>query len=347
MIVVLDSNAIINDYWLVGRAPRRLLQQARVGQIGLVVPEVVILEVVKHFGEDLDTAVSRRAKADRLMRRLLRGYEVAASVDVLAEVDEYERHLRGALDEDGAQVVWPRAPHEDVAARAVTRGKPFKAGGAGYQDALIWEVVREQAGHDDVALISNNSADFGGDENGGLYATLEEELGRDGLVDRIGRYPTIVAFNIVHLAHAGVYEAELNERINVGYDETLREAVTELVESAGHRELIGVGSIADAANTTITMARIDDLELLAVEEGVPGRFYATLEARGEASLEFPMLQAEAWEMYEDRELDDFELYDDYLGTATMTVKFELTADADYDPDAGELSNYEISWARIS
>jgi len=28
----------------------------------------------------------------------------------------------------------------------------------------------------------------------------------------------------------------------------------------------------------------------------------------------------------------------------MRTRYELTTDADYDPDSGELDNWEISWA---
>jgi hypothetical protein len=35
--------------------------------------------------------------------------------------------------------------------------------------------------------------------------------------------------------------------------------------------------------------------------------------------------------------------DEYLGQAVQSVEFELTADADYDPESGELSNWEVSW----
>jgi predicted nucleic acid-binding protein len=343
MIVILDSNAIIADYWLRTRGVQRLLGQASEGELELVVPEVVLLEVVKHFKADLQKAVAAIETADRGAARMIREFGPRAEIDIEADVAEYERFLRTTLTEAGATFESPSVPHAEIARRAVGRHKPFKSSGVGYPDTLVWELAKEKAAEDEVALISDNDADFGGDsEHGGLDRFLEEELDRAGLAGRVRRYPNVFLFNAAHLAHAGVFEAELARRLeeDAEYESAVGEALGEALEG----QISGPGAVADETNTEVHAAAVESLGLLAVNGAEPEGYYASFTATGRAQIEFPMLQAEAWEDYEDGTLDDFAVGpDEYLGQAVQTIQFELTAEADYEPDNGELTNWEISW----
>jgi predicted nucleic acid-binding protein len=345
--IVLDANAIIRDYWLRGRAARRLLEQAEGEEIDLYVPDVVIAEVLKHFRADLQGAVALREKADDAGRRVMREHPASAPFDIDAEVTVYEAHLRDSLR--AAKIVSPTISHADLAARAVARHKPFKKNGAGYQDTLVWELVRERAREGEVALISNNSTDFGGDETGGLDEYLLTELAREDLVDNVERFPSITAFNAIHLAHAGVHEAELAGRLDgdQGYADAVAADIAELVARDGPEEIGGIGSLADSSTITVADVTVDEVSLLGVNEIGDGDFYASFEARGEVVLDFPMLQYEGWEAYSEGELEDWVVgdLDEHFGQATMRTRFELTADATYDPETGELRDWEISWAR--
>jgi hypothetical protein len=345
MIVILDSNAIIADYWLRSRGFQRLLGQSSEGEPQLVVPDVVLLEVVKNFKADLQSAGEAIVNADRRAGRVIRDFNPREQIDLDASVAEYERFLRETLTDAGATFESPSVPHSEIARRAVGRHKPFKSTGVGYQDTLIWELAKEKAeeDEDEVVLISDNHADFGGDpKRGGLDRFLENELDEAGIGGLITRYPNVSVFNAAHLAHEGVFEAELGRRLDDDAEYTA--AACDALADALQGQISGYGAVADKTNTDVTAAAIEDISLVSVNEASADTYYASFSATGRAQLEFPMLQAEAWGDYEDGTLDDFAPGpDEYLGQAVQRVEFEIAADADYDPESGELSNWEVSW----
>jgi predicted nucleic acid-binding protein len=345
--VILDANAIIRDYWLEGRATRRLLSQVEDvegDEVTVLVPEVVLLEVVKHYRGDLQKAAEALNAADNKAARVLPDLQRSVPVNLDAKVREYEQHLRGRLGDAGVRIVSPQTSHGEMAARAVGRHKPFKSSGAGYQDALIWEVVRESARENNVALISNNHTDFGGDERGGLDQYLIDEIEGVGAAYEVERFPSIAAFNKEYLAHAPAFKVELAERLeDEGYRATVENDVIDAVVEQGPRELDPMGSIDDATTRTVTRVSIRSVELDEVNEATGDTFYATFHVAGEIELEFPMLQSEGWAEYEEGVLEDFSTddSDEAFGTAVLMTPFELDMDADYDPEAGALTNFEI------
>ena len=343
MIVILDSNAVIGDYWLRSRGFARLLGQAELGQIHLVVPDVVMLEVVKHFRSDLQSVAAVLDKADEGAGRVIRDYEPHPGLDVEGYVTAYREFLRATLEGAGAAFETPDVTVEQIAWRAVERHAPFNSKGAGYQDTLVWEVAKEKAAEGDVALVSSNHKDFGGDaETGGLHSFLEEELEGVGRGGRMERFPTVSRFNKEHLEHSGVYHAELAQRLDdPGYEEAAKLAVSEALEGT----VSGSGAVAEPSNTSVLSATVGELRLEDVYDGGHGP-YASFDAVGRAEIEFPMLQDEAWMDYEDGLLENFTADDDeHVGDAVKEIAFELTAEADYNPDTGELSEWEISWIR--
>lgn len=60
----------------------------------------------------------------------------------------------------------------------------------------------------------------------------------------------------------------------------------------------------------------------------------------------PVLYGEAWEAYEEDELDHLSADDpdEHVGTATRTVELELTIDAEYDPATRQLSGFDLTSA---
>lgn len=349
MDVVLDANALIRDYRLRGRQSRRLVEQAEAQEIAIYVPEVVLDEVLKHFRADLQRAAQARETSDSASSRVLEDHDAQPALDIPRLVREYEEELRQTLADAGAEIVSPEVSHGDLGRRAVARHKPFKKNGAGYQDALVWELVRERACEGEVVLISDNKEDFGGDDDGGLDPYLVDELAGEGLDGRVTRVPSIPSFAAVYLANAQVHEAELAARLenDDGYLAAVRAAIEDLFIREGGVEIGGIGAIADDVNTTVETVEIDNVGLISVTESGDGDFYASLEVTGELILEFPMLQIEAWSALEDGTLDDFSVTDpnEHFGDATMRTRFEATVDADYVPDTGELRDWEISWSR--
>ena len=176
MEVVVDTNSIVSDYWLRSKRWRLLLRGAETEQYDLEVLDSVVSETVKHYKDDLRKAVASLATARRQLGRLLPERLVDDDVDVSGETRAYESFLRDRLSSAGASFQYPAANIAEIAEAAIARDKPFKPDGSGLIDALIWSFVLERVNYDDVALISNNHKDFGGDAEGGLHQELKHNL---------------------------------------------------------------------------------------------------------------------------------------------------------------------------
>jgi hypothetical protein len=79
MRIVFDSSVLYDDLRFTLPYSRLLLQAARVGEVGVVVPEIVVLEAEKRFREKVD----KRVRAAETSRRELRELGVEADVDLL------------------------------------------------------------------------------------------------------------------------------------------------------------------------------------------------------------------------------------------------------------------------
>jgi len=76
--------------------------------------------------------------------------------------------------------------------------------------------------------------------------------------------------------------------------------------------------------------------------------WGVFEATAEATYEFPVLYSEAWEAYEEHEIDDLEVDDpeQIVGSASRTVRLQLMIDAQYDPGTRRLSDFELTSADV-
>lgn len=181
--IVLDSNAIIADYWL--RSPSFVLLQEFLKKTGaaLVVPQVVLEEVINHHREELETVKSEMQATHRKATRLFRSFpRVSGHMVALNKSrfrDPYDRFLPAELkNRFGAQIIdYQDIPHREVVARDLKRTRPFQQSGRGYRDALIWETVIRNCIKAGVvtAFITDNTLDFC-DPKGGLHEDLCKDI---------------------------------------------------------------------------------------------------------------------------------------------------------------------------
>lgn len=166
-----------------------LLDGAREGRYRLVVPEVVIAESTKHYGQRLRKALKEInlsiGKQQRELTRLgeppVPLHEVPSRQDAEAT---YAERLRERLDHDGVTVA-ESPPIDDAIAWYVSRRKPFKETGEGLADVVVWLTVLQYAGEaHDVVLLSANVHDFGdGADPAGLAEPLRKDLRSRGIPD--------------------------------------------------------------------------------------------------------------------------------------------------------------------
>lgn len=165
MQIVLDTTSIHGDFFLERPATVEFLQGLHKIPAKLLVPEVVVDEMVRHYRRALEKALGALTDARHDISKL-RAATVppAPSLSVEERADVYRKALLARIAEFGGEVIpYPKIGHKELVARDLAGRKPFDENGRGYRDALIWESVRSKTwgGHERVVFVSNNSTDFG------------------------------------------------------------------------------------------------------------------------------------------------------------------------------------------
>lgn len=170
MIIVIDTTETFTDLRLDG--PNFKLLKAYVSRTSshFFVPSVVFEETVNHFREKLASHVSSASEKVRAIRRITGNESLGTlpSIDLSAELGKFREYLAGRIKELSGKVVGTEKIGVDaLVARSLLRRKPFDGEGRrGFRDAVLWETILQEVVKDgganlSVALISNNSSDFG------------------------------------------------------------------------------------------------------------------------------------------------------------------------------------------
>jgi hypothetical protein len=201
--VVVDTNVLMGDKPFRSSAYLRAVEATRVGQIRLVVPEIVLREAVNRWVH----AIAENDQAmTRAHRKLLRAGAEVGNLPDAVDVGRLHRSLIGEATAElegagGLVSPLPDVGHEAIVSRALDRLQPFDSKGRnGYRDVLLWENVLEllRAGRQ-VLLVSNDRAAFsaGGKAEGVLAAHLTDEAhaaaGRDNAIALAHDLTTAVA----------------------------------------------------------------------------------------------------------------------------------------------------------
>lgn len=185
--VVIDSNAIWNDWWLESRAWTRLKLLSEHGLVEVCVPEVVVQEVARGYKRELNNLVAALNDIKLWKLQKLLELNVSSTVNDLKEstakrISDYEPALRARLAVLGITVLpVPVVDQQTMLTRALANRKPFDGEGKnGFRDALIWHTILEvcHTGGNDakILFVTNNTSDFCAGSKDKLHATLESEL---------------------------------------------------------------------------------------------------------------------------------------------------------------------------
>jgi predicted nucleic acid-binding protein len=168
-LIVVDTTTLFPDLLAKKASWERLLALSSRGAIGLCVPEVVVLEAARHFDRELRKAAKQLTEGLSNLRALDFEDTVSAPTEYAERVQslaaKYEEYLRKRISDVGGEIrPLPQITHEELVRRDLAEAKPFKAGGKGYRDALIWATVVSVCAAADggaqVVFVSNNSTDF-------------------------------------------------------------------------------------------------------------------------------------------------------------------------------------------
>ncbi len=164
MKVSLDTNILVQDFWLDSPHSRVLLDELNIIPATLHIPEVVIDETINKYREFLTEKIEEQKKITADISRLLNKETNTKSIDIVQATKDYEKFLLKKLKSINAQILpYPKVEHKEVVKRVLERRRPFKKGDSGYRDYLIWETIKnlELWGTEQIVFITNNIKDFG------------------------------------------------------------------------------------------------------------------------------------------------------------------------------------------
>jgi hypothetical protein len=366
MIVVIDSNILFSDFHL--RRPRlRLIRaQAKAGAFKLAIPEVVVLETVNLYREEVTTYTEKLAeRCEKPLERLKElSIEVSMpSFDVKELVANYERELRDLLDDVGADI--PGLPGVEeivVVKRALERRKPFKKNtDAGYRDTLIWHNVLELADEDEVVLISKNDEDFAvqgkPDE---LAEDLRNDLEAAGLDSgRVTLMAETSAFIKTHIPASERVRNEVQHRLVEASGEPFEEfeeladealqgyGITGIVPGVREAGVDEVNLPYGAEEEGVDIEYVDDLREVEVSDARVEGDSAVLEVSGVAdlTLSFFIPNWELWRLDEDDGPEALILdrnWNEHYAWAEAMMPIRFEAVASYNVEKEEFESVEVT-----
>ncbi|WP_439689600.1 PIN domain-containing protein [Curtobacterium sp. SP.BCp] len=133
MILVLDANAVVPNPELQGSAWKDITTAIRDGALSVVVPKIVAAEI---------TGTVQKNRRDQRPKGDVHRAPEAVQQSVQDAADEVERWAESYdatiyLEAEGVTIRdTPTVTHDEVAQRAIDRGRPFNEKGGGYRDAL-------------------------------------------------------------------------------------------------------------------------------------------------------------------------------------------------------------------
>jgi hypothetical protein len=227
MEAFLDACVLFDDLAMLGLRSRAVLAQCRSGNVGIVIPEVVVLEVVNLARERIHSAANRiTGGIERLAGLGLDAGADIQNVELLAR--RFETDLRERLTESGVRIPSiPDTDHAILVERSIAGRKPFRCSGVGYRDALIWQNVLDTAASGDVALVTANTRDFANATGSALHPDLVGDLDSIGTRSTASLYTSLDDFIAAHIPPSKValqhardllatnhhFAADLRERI--------------------------------------------------------------------------------------------------------------------------------------
>lgn len=175
-IVILDTNVIYRDWYFKSPDYKLFIELSPLAKV--FIPSYVVKEAVANFKSSLtakhDELVKIRGDFERQANYTGPSFDFTSHLNIANS--EYESMLLSIFSTIGAEIVKPPSEtvFDRVAEKAIAKTKPFKPGGAGVIDALIWEAVLEVSkGNESYFITADN--DFYSTDKKSLHPVLKEE----------------------------------------------------------------------------------------------------------------------------------------------------------------------------
>ncbi|MEY8656078.1 PIN domain-containing protein [Brachybacterium paraconglomeratum] len=187
--MILDTNALYGRKPFTQANSLLLLALCKAGQVRLVVPEVVLLELSRQWVEEVqDKSDAVRTGVKKLNDALVEAGRIVVDLPE-PHRSVYYGYVEKLFHANRAEVPPPpEVSVRDLLTKEIEVRKPFARSGKGFRDALIWETVREVC--DDleepgtpVVFVTNNHEDFCNKKGGSLHPDLRQDLAEDQRFD--------------------------------------------------------------------------------------------------------------------------------------------------------------------
>lgn len=184
-LVILDANALGNDWTLSHKSLEELFTHARAGRLRLVVPEVVELELIGRLDRELS---GKEAKLEAAVEALLhlgvteldRVRELATE-RVRVASDRYRERLTVLLQTTAERLAIDVSDAVRAVKRAAERRRPANQKGEELRDAIIWEGVLRLAASlstDTPIYVVTSDGGFFSDDKSQMHPQVAEDIDR-------------------------------------------------------------------------------------------------------------------------------------------------------------------------
>lgn len=349
--LVLDTNVLVSDWMLTTAAGKATIGAAELGEIRLMVPELVLREAKRKYREALAEGFEELNRADGRLRRLPVGVSELLndppSLDPDVFADLYAEELSERLTAANAMLLpLPGTSHDEVLDRAFLGKRPFDSKGRdGYRDTLIWLSILKAAQGSSSMVIVTNDGHFA--ENGQLHSDLVEDLERfaPGLSERVSLFPSLrLAIPSVFPEAAGIV-FEFNDRLrrDDGFFRRVRDAIDSSWPASAPDLDIDPSIEYEWLDYELDLVNdiFDDFEAVVAAEGEKGTTFLEITAHADIQVLYTL---PLWSAVDSRGHlpDEVEPRGEDRAEFVDVVPARVTVNARYTSGADSISDVQIS-----
>ncbi|MEL6170524.1 MAG: PIN domain-containing protein [Pseudomonadota bacterium] len=344
--IFIDTNILMNDSFFRSSSAKAFLKACSFLKVQVVVPDIVMDELLGNFSTRLQEKVNAYQKASRELVKLVDLDQ--SPPDVEAEVSAYEDWLLELIEDNGLTV----APYPDVSAKELVSksyegAKPFKDGGEGHKDYLVWKSVAAHINAQETdasnCFLTNNTKDFCAKGDDGafiLHPELAEQVNVEARVPSIQTSLRNAFDNVLAPNLQGVTLEDIPE---IGTDEVQAFVDKCLLDDLPQHSAFGFEGVPfsnDVSITSVGEAEIGNIELVKADDEVFIKVSGTVEICVSGFMEKHEFYREM-ESGLDVSVDDSDWNDHVMAVSTyVDTAFEVRLF--YSFESKEVAGYEIS-----
>lgn len=342
--IYLDTNIIINEGFFRFSLSQAFLKACALLNVKVVIPEVVLDEVFANYHRKLGVAAAEfKTKKKKLLA--LVDLEVEA-LDVQTASDDFEDWFRELLAEHDVQIVdYPDISAKDLVTKSYTKIKPFKEGGDGHKDYIVWESVTShmtsKGAKAPFFFVSHNTSDFAEknkEDSFVLHADLTAQIAEFGFecgyhTSLKGVFDAVLAPSLEHFAQEDI--PGFVEQIDTLTDDVLQDELL-------NRTVYGFEGLSFGNDVTVSHVEdytVTDRKLYKLGEDV------MIEVSGEVSIEVDGF-IEKSSYYFDEDGPEFTVTDgnwnDHVMAVSQIIQTPFVVTAVYDVDEKTFGGHTFS-----